>query len=40
MFSSLITPVLDMHIKDMDKSHEGINWRMFDLNRHLKVVDY
>ena len=40
MFSSLITPVLDMHIKDMDKSHEGINGRMQELNRHLKVFDY
>ena len=29
-----------MHIKDMDKSVEGINGRMFELNKHLKMVDY
>lgn len=40
MFSSLITPLLDMHIKDMDKSSEGINGRMMELNKHLKMVDY
>jgi hypothetical protein len=40
MFSSLMTPLLDMHIKDMDKSLEGINGRMASLNKHLKMVDY
>lgn len=40
MFTSLITPLLDMHIKDMDKSMSGINGRMIELNKHLKMVDY
>jgi hypothetical protein len=40
MFSALITPVIDMHIKDMDKSEQGIMGRMNTLNKYLKAVDY
>jgi hypothetical protein len=40
MFSSLIAPVIDMHIKDMDKSDHGIMGRIATLNKYLKAVDY
>lgn len=40
MFSSLMTFLIDMHIKDMDDSEHGITGRMRLLNRYLKVVDY
>lgn len=40
MFSALITPFIDMHIKDMDKSEQGIMGRMMTLNKYLKAVDY
>jgi TBC1 domain family member 13 len=40
MFSSLMTFLIDMHIKDMDNSEHGISGRMRMLNRFLKVVDY
>lgn len=40
MFSSLMTFLIDLHIKDMDQSEHGITGRMRMLNRFLKVVDY
>ena len=40
MFSSLMTFLIDLHIKDMDESEHGISGRMRLLNRYLKVVDY
>ena len=40
MFSGLMTFLIDMHIKDMDESEQGIMGRMRFLNRFLKVVDY
>ena len=40
MFSSLMTFLIDMHIKDMDESEQGIMGRMRMLNKYLKVVDY
>jgi len=40
MFSSLMTFLIDMHIKDMDESEQGIMGRMRVLNRFLKVIDY
>jgi hypothetical protein len=40
MFSALITPIIDMHIKDMDKSGQGIMGRINCLNKYLKAIDY
>lgn len=35
-----MTFLIDMHIKDMDESEQGIMGRMRLLNHFLKVVDY
>ena len=40
MFASLMSFVIDMHIKEMDESIEGIMGKMKSLNIFLKVVDY
>lgn len=40
MFSSLMTFLIDMHIKDMDETEQGIMGRMRILNKYLKVVDF
>jgi hypothetical protein len=39
MFASLMTFLIDMHIKDMDETEQGIMGRMRILNKYLKVVD-
>lgn len=40
MFASIMSFVIDMHIKEMDESIEGIMGKMKSLNDFLKVVDY
>lgn len=40
MFSSVMGFVIDMHIKEMDESVEGIMGKMKIMNDFLKVVDY
>lgn len=40
MFSSLMTFLIDMHIKDMDETEQGVMGRMRILNKYLKVVDF
>ena len=39
MFSSIMTFVIDMHIKEMDDCDGGIMVRMVCLNKFLKVAD-
>jgi len=39
MFSALMNFSIDLHIKEMDESEQGIMGRMRVLNRYLKVVD-
>jgi hypothetical protein len=34
-----MTFLIDMHIKDMDETEQGIMGRMRVLNKYLKVVD-
>lgn len=40
MFASVMSFVIDMHIKEMDESVEGIMGKMRFLNDFLKVVDF
>jgi hypothetical protein len=40
MFASIMGFVIDMHIKEMDESAEGIMGKMRFLNEFLKVVDF
>lgn len=40
MFASIMTFALDMHVKDLDNTEEGIMGRMKTLNKYLKVIDY
>lgn len=40
MFGSIMSFVIDMHIKEMDESVEGIMGKMRFLNDFLKVVDF
>lgn len=40
MFASIMSFVIDMHIKEMDESVEGIMGKMKILNDFLKVVDF
>lgn len=39
MFSSLMSFIIDMHIKEMDDCECGIMGRMKTLNRYLRIVD-
>lgn len=40
MFGSVMSFVIDVHIKEMDNCSEGIMGRMKTLNDFLKVVDF
>jgi hypothetical protein len=40
MFAHTMSFVIDMHIKEMDDSAEGIMGKMRVLNDFLKVVDF